>query len=117
LDLAIRRPGRFDVILQVMPPSCEAKLESVKDIKLKTLLEQIATDNHRRLQLAALTFDEFKILVKRSSGDFDIATALNILDQAYQKCTLTTPYDEDNDSSTTWESVCTTQASKVRLPQ
>lgn len=115
-DLAIRRPGRFDVILQVMPPTSEAKLTFLGDADSRAVLEQITRDPHRRQQLAALTFDEFNAFQKQISKGMELSTATEMLENAYQSCTLTSPYDEENNESSTWESICVTQASKIRLP-
>jgi hypothetical protein len=115
-DLAIRRPGRFDVILQVMPPSCEAKLASLEEENLRKILQQITRDAHRKQQLAALTFDEFNAFKKQMVGDLEISTATELLEHTYQSCTLNSPYDDDDEKQTTWEAVCASQASKIRLP-
>lgn len=62
-DLAIRRPGRFDRVLQVMPPTSEAKLDksdwgATEKVDIKALLKKfkVRLDKNVKHQLGGLTF-------------------------------------------------------------
>jgi len=114
-DLAIRRPGRFDAILQVMPPTCEAKLSAEKGSRLFALLKRLTKNTIQEQQFAALTFSEYTSLKKRLIPGMDLITALNILETAYKNCTLQTLYDEHGGGQT-WEEVSREQSLKIRVP-
>src|SRR5437588_12094152 len=61
-DVAISRPGRFDMVVQVMPPSAEAKIAANRNLEQ---LLRTASDGKGALReeckklLGLLTFDEF----------------------------------------------------------
>jgi len=117
-DFAISRPGRFDVVIQVMPPTAEEKLRNWPKVqaKLTALGVQAATpDVHK--QLESLTFDEFE----RLAPDLDKVTtaqeALGAISAAYDACTLqrdTEPLVSSDSTKVKWETRCQEQRLYIR---
>lgn len=88
-DVAIRRPGRFDVILQVMPPTAQEKLQ--KWIELRALRNTGLTDSELRERLKPLTYLETASLVRRLALAKSARSKRNTLDTAHDNCTLLNP--------------------------
>ena len=59
-DFAIARPGRFDVKLQVMPPTVDEKLKKWDKVMQKLQDLKLDKDDLVRKQLGTLTYDELK---------------------------------------------------------
>ncbi len=124
-DVAIRRPGRFDVILQVMPPTAEEKLQAWRDLSKIDGVDA----KELRTQLAPLTYGEAEILV----GQLGTATTSEAkrarLKAAYKNCILlnpTNPSDALRDlderpanggdqQPQTWKDVCDQQSRLSRV--
>lgn len=108
-DVAIKRPGRFDVILQVMPPTSEEKLR--KWGGLSDLTATGITADQLQAKLEPLTFTETEILVRR----LELATTPHakhaVLDAAHNKCTL---LDDTNPKN--WKDICEEQSGISRVP-
>lgn len=111
-DIAISRPGRFDVILQVMPPTVEAKLGKWPVLQDK-LSRRIDDDQTRQEELAQLTFDECARLATRLA-DPSARAPLAELAAAFGACTLNTPVDRMNDQKVTWRMVSQVQQDRIR---
>jgi len=128
-DFAIRRPGRFDLILQLMPPTLEAKFAYWESTKQE--LERLEVDldsNATKDALAALTFLEFKGLAERIARISTAEEAAQAINDAYERCTLkqrvewtpggATSEGENSDrkpSTVPWADVCTSQEESIRL--
>lgn len=113
-DVAISRPGRFDLILQVMPPSLDEKLTHWPALREK-LGEWLEEDESKAEQLGLLTYDESSRLadrIRRTTAN----GALRELDQEFHLSTLNTPVDRMTDASKTWAVVCHEQRSINRIP-
>jgi SpoVK/Ycf46/Vps4 family AAA+-type ATPase len=114
-DLAIRRPGRFDRVVQIMPPTFEAKLtkknwgskENV-DIgqKLRTLSVEITPQITERL--GALTFGECDAFATELANARTSQEAVGILDYNWERCILRARVTHDEE--TTWEARCKKEA-------
>lgn len=116
-DLAIRRRGRFDLILQIMPPTTEAKLEFFQGVKGK--LEQVELHNDEKIksQMAKLTFDEFKQLKVRMESLVTREELMEEMNSAEEACTLSVQTETSGgDGKKKWEEICDDQADRVRLP-
>jgi hypothetical protein len=113
-DIAISRQGRFDVILQVMPPSLHEKLRAWKDFEplLKSLT--IELDGPTRQKLEPLTYLEFKVLASKLKSVTTGQQALELIDNASGSATLNAPTEPK--SETTWGAVCKEQEKKIRVP-
>jgi ATPase family associated with various cellular activities (AAA) len=113
-DVAISRPGRFDLILQVMPPSLEEKLAHWPDLHEK-LSEWLEEDETKAEELSLLTYDESSRLadrVRRTNAN----GAIRELDREFHLSTLNTPVDRATDSGKTWAVVCREQQTLNRIP-
>jgi SpoVK/Ycf46/Vps4 family AAA+-type ATPase len=88
-DAAIRRPGRFDVILQVMPPTTKEKMRNWS--VLSGLKSRGLSDKELREKLDSLTYAETEIL----AGQLGLATTSAMkrerLERAQRNCTLLSP--------------------------
>jgi hypothetical protein len=110
-DLAIRRPGRFDRIFQVMPPTLSEKLKkrnwvglggfNIKE-KLKEL--HVHLDRRVRNQLDSLTFAECEAFAAELSEKTSVQAATSALDAAWNRCTLHAPVSESDVK--TWADRC-----------
>lgn len=88
-DSAIRRPGRFDMIVPLMPPTLADKREKIGVVDVPTGDRQQADE-----MLEDLTWGEYKSLfadVKQSSAD--AAAVLRLVEAAHEACTLQQPAD------------------------
>jgi hypothetical protein len=125
-DSAIRRPGRFDMIVPVMQPTVEAKLGHVKWKSVAERIETLKIDlDHRqyseiRKHLDALTFSEFSAIAERLSIASSLDDFKNIAADAYHSCTLRQPLSavshDGADDPETWEQRVASQQSKIRMP-
>jgi hypothetical protein len=131
-DIAIRRPGRFDVILQVMPPTVDEKFRKWDVLKKLTSLG--IGSKELRTKLTPLTYSETEILVRRLGATTSAATQLKILNATYNSCTLRTASGPGPDSARdveyalelgfasevnktkTWEDICIEQRGLSRVP-
>lgn len=113
-DLAISRHGRFDIIIQIMPPTTAEKLERWKSVRSRLNDLGINTnDDSIKNMLEALTFDEFRVLapdIEKAPAKED---ATQLLIQAHKACTLETPADP-KDADKTWAVICREQEGKIR---
>ncbi len=95
-DPAIKRPGRFDLLLHIRPPTWQKKLEKLKRLvkqtrppidigAVKTRLEELAgggTDDEQKELLDLLTFNEMKTFLEILARDGDLVTKLTDLTSA-----------------------------------
>jgi ATPase family associated with various cellular activities (AAA) len=96
-DAAIARPGRFDVIAPVMPPTATAKLENFQGLRVAREVLTKAGDEEAKLDemIADLTYDEVEALNGRVEG-VDDANALRAdITRAWDNCTLLRQVRED----------------------
>ncbi len=114
-DIAISRPGRFDLILQVMPPTAEEKLRRF-DVLAHHFEEVVRDDASRRDQLGQLTYDETARLVDRLGDSTTRSDALRYLDQEFQSCTLNSPVDRLQRLNETWHAVSEQHRNRIRVP-
>jgi hypothetical protein len=131
-DVAIRRPGRFDVILQVMPPTAAEKLR--KWPELLTLTEGVIAREELDGKLEPLTFLETKTLVKRLGEAPAPEVRGQRIESAYNNCTLLSqvPMEKSGDAagssqeseapaapvgsqSKTWKTLCDEQRDQSRV--
>jgi ATPase family associated with various cellular activities (AAA) len=119
-DLAIRRQGRFDRVVQVMPPTYEAKIAKHdwgpnKDLDLEKRLRELKVDITEEIKnhIADLTFDECDLFVTdlfKTESSQAVATGLAA---AWDQCTLQTSVSQEQES-TTWNDRCKSEASLSR---
>jgi len=122
-DLAIRRRGRFDRLIQVMPPTVGAKLTKNnwgenKNVDIAKTLSSLGISITDRVEkcLDALTFGECGSFASDLAKATDRDRALSLLEDAYKSCTLqlragtkeTT--SKENTNVETWEDRCKVEA-------
>ena len=108
-DFAIRRPGRFDMVVQVMPPTWKAKQTNPdwtsKCQLIAKAVSQAPTENDTPgwdERLDSLTFLEFNSLcnhIHPGMRDVDIIRAVT---EAWQKATLNQPLKSVTKDAGTW---------------
>src|SRR5262249_34219647 len=81
-DLAISRHGRFDLILQVMPPKAEEKLRRWDQVNKNFEHISINIDESIKRQISDLTYDEFRILAAKLERANSAQEAIQHLGQA-----------------------------------
>jgi hypothetical protein len=119
-DAAIRRPGRFDLVVPVMPPTVKAKLN--KWPPLKGAIERIKAEKASyataaRKELADLTYLEAKALSKSVEGVTSAATLVETFEAAAENCTLRQPVAPPVDpeaSDINWKEQILSQGSRNR---
>jgi SpoVK/Ycf46/Vps4 family AAA+-type ATPase len=104
-DIAISRPGRFDAILQVMPPTVPEKLRQWR--LFKTWLPAKERDEI----LGPLTYAECKLLANRLKGVTSPVTARKFILRDVAECTLNSKATKTQ----TWSQVCAEQKDKSRV--
>ena len=110
-DAAVSRHGRFDLVLQVMPPSTNEKLRKWKGVKDRFQLLSESVKNLALVSIERLTFDEFKSIEKELAKAKNDNEFLSVLDNA--GCVLK---DVIPHSKETWEQACKKQICRVRIP-
>ena len=125
-DSAIRRPGRFDMIVPVMQPTIEAKLEAPLWSSVTERVQALSIDFDRRQysdvrkHLDALTFSEYAAAADRLSASSSLEDFQRVANDAYSNCTLNqqlpTVGNEPSDDPETWEQRVLSQQFKIRIP-
>ncbi len=115
-DFAISRHGRFDVILQVMPPRATEKLgkkwkavdQRISDLKLEK------TDELMK-QIGELTFGEFGAIANALETAKDQNAFQETLRRAMEESTLSkTSAEPDGKTPKSWRDRCTEQQRNIR---
>lgn len=106
-DLAIRRPGRFDRILQVMPPTYDAKIAKKNwgpghniDLEARFKSLGVTVTEKIRNEVGELTFGECEAFAGELARATDYQTAIEALEDVWGRCTLRTPVSRGEE--TTW---------------
>lgn len=105
-DVAISRPGRFDAILQVMPPT------SVEKVKRWPVLKKTLTVAEQKKKLTPLTYAECELLANKLNGVSDATKARKLIDHNVKVCILNSKATKTKK----WSTICAEQASKSRVP-
>lgn len=126
-DAAFSRGGRFDMILQVMPPTKEAKLgfsswssvlrDALDKIKGRTGAEgeaEGAAEGEAEGYLADLTYLETQQLVASLGPDMDAWGTFDEFKNAHDRGTLCR---ESGSDAKTWKTTCTEEEQHIRLPR
>ena len=112
-DFAVRRPGRFDMTVQIMPPSWEAKL--AHNEAAKTKLEEYGTlDKKHKTMVTSLTFAEFNELAKIIQKAITKENLEGYIEDCHERCSLS--QDANKDGS--WGKLCEKQSlTSNRIPR
>jgi SpoVK/Ycf46/Vps4 family AAA+-type ATPase len=118
-DVAISRPGRFDAVIQVMPPTTAAKFQKWPDVKTRLDRLKALPSSDVLSQLGDLTYDEFSALRRRLVGARTKRKALELVAAAHKNCILMTDHEtgEASDKREKWREICIRERSKVRIPE
>lgn len=112
-DVAIRRPGRFDVIIQVMPPTVEEKVR--KWPALNGILTGTSSTKNREM-IEQLTFAETEMLVRRIATASTTDAKVALLETVHRRCTLLDETLDDEGNLTNWAKLCDMQSAISRIP-
>jgi hypothetical protein len=109
-DLAIRRPGRFDRVVQIMPPIYDEKIDNDNwgasgNVNVGKTLKRLGVkiDGQVKKHLGDFTFLEFDAFATDLVKAKDAQEALRSLEYHWERCILQS-VDEDNK---TWKQRCT----------
>jgi hypothetical protein len=114
-DLAIRRQGRFDRVVQIMPPNVEAKKlkqdwgPSKIDIMGKFGTLGVTVTNEIKGQLGDLTYGECDDFAADLANAPDQQAAVTALNNHWHHCTLETRVSQDEEK-TTWRDRCNAES-------
>jgi hypothetical protein len=115
-DLAIRRRGRFDRVVQIMPPTYEAKMAKNnrgpdRNLDLAARVRELKVDltNEVKGQIGDLTYDECEQFVVDLSKAQNVQQATSALAAIWKQCTLQTSVSK-GEESTTWADRCRAEA-------
>lgn len=119
-DFAIRRPGRFDIVAQVMPPTWVAKQGHAKwseaSARIKLFLDTttstpVVGKGKETLAwpdlLERFTFQEFDSIAKRTRSEMTDAELQSLLEGAWEKATLNQEF-QDGTKRSSWQEQCAT---------
>jgi hypothetical protein len=116
-DLAIRRRGRFDRLVQVMPPSARSKLRRTDwgdkknvDIGKKFAGFRIPIRGEVKKQLGALTFGECDSFASELATTSSKSDAIDLLSEFYKDCTLLMKAGTKEKKEETWADRCKSEA-------
>ncbi len=114
-DLAIRRPGRFDRVVQIMPPTYEAKITkkdwgSDRSVDIEKTLKKLKVrlKPEIKTRLADLTYGECDDFSTSLAGAQDAQEAIKVLDDHWERCTLNGPISKEE--KITWRERCQNEA-------
>jgi hypothetical protein len=118
-DFAINRPGRFDLILQVMPPTAAAKLQNWPEIRTRLKIPVNDPKGEDVDRLARLTYAETDSFVSQLSHITDDRAAAELLRRADERCTLNQDvYSRaPGNPKKRWLEVCEEQRRYIRFPE
>ena len=114
-DIAIRRQGRFDHLIQVMPPTYEAKITKkdwgVSKIDIRQTLRQlgIVVTPDIRQKIADLTYGECDDFATHLANQMSKDAALSTLEDHWSRCTLNTGVPGEKVQKT-WRQRCAEEA-------
>ena len=114
-DLAIRRPGRFDRVVQILPPSYKEKISTKKwgateDVDLEGKLKELSVDLTDGImkRLGDLTFLECDAFATELAQASNAQEAIRALDSHWERCIMQTRVIQGEETS--WEDRCRAEA-------
>jgi SpoVK/Ycf46/Vps4 family AAA+-type ATPase len=115
-DSAVRRPGRFDLIVPVMPPTLDSKLRRWPEVAVRLRAVRIGTrakaDKELRGKLGGLTYLEFEDLVPRLLKARTRRTVERVVEEADARAILNqSPTNDDH----TWLKRIESETKRIRI--
>jgi hypothetical protein len=112
-DIAIRRQGRFDRVVQIMPPTYRAKIKadwgsSKLNVGAKFKKLGVRLTPRMKQQLGDLTYGEFDVFATELASATTKQMARSLLSSCWKGCTLQTRVSKDK--PTTWKIRCDAEA-------
>ena len=114
-DLAIRRPGRFDRVVQILPPEYKEKISkknwgASENVDLEGTLKALSVDltDEIKKRLGDLTFLECNVLATELARATNAQEAIRSLDNHWERCILQARVSQGEE--TNWEERCRTEA-------
>jgi hypothetical protein len=114
-DLAIRRPGRFDRVVQIMPPPYKEKIAkknwgAAENVDLEVRLKELGVDLTKEIEqrLGDLTFLECDAFATELAKAPNAQEAIRALDNHWERCILQARVSQGDE--TNWEERCRTEA-------
>lgn len=111
-DIAISRPGRFDMIIPVMPPTATEKLKKWTAVAERLNRLNAADDSGVMSNIELLTFDEFAGIATRLASAATKEELLATLERTVQRSTMRSNATDDAD----WDTFVRARFNDVRLP-
>jgi hypothetical protein len=112
-DDAIARPGRFDLVLPVLPPSSAEKLNHFKYFGEALTKAGLELTSDLAVEVGHFTYDEMKDL----EGSFAKVTSQQefraLMSEEHPKCSLV----KTDNGKPAWKDLIVAQASRVRIPR
>ncbi len=118
-DLAIRRPGRFDRVVQIMPPTYKAKISKkdwgIPKIDIGAILRTLGVNvtSNIKKKLGDLTYGECDDFATDLANAGTQEEAIPILTSHWNRCTLRMSVSKahvSKEKKTTWAERCKTEA-------
>jgi hypothetical protein len=116
-DDAITRRGRFDVIVQVLPPTREDKFWKWPNLKTHLHNEKVKITKELTQYIEAFTFQEMDDLSNEVTHQSGVQEILETIERRHLSCTLNQLIGDAERPSTTWRDVCVEQRKFIRLPE
>jgi len=122
-DAAFSRGGRFDMLLQVMPPTLEEKLNNKDWSLLKEALKKLQPQREAeaKAKIRDLTFIETQQPVRDLKGVNGADDILSTIASAWKSCTLERHYDTGqarDGAGMKWRDVCQREGEQMgRIPR
>ena len=113
-DAAISRPGRFDIIIPIMPPTLDEKIRAWS-METTPAREWLESDDNTKHQVECLTYAEFDNAVealKRNLEEDNRQAFKETLSLAFDSCILSTEVKKE----VTWIDLMKNQQQKIRVP-
>jgi len=112
-DPAIARPGRFDLVLPVMPPTTEEKLKKWSDLGTALANFGFASSKSQHEQLEQLTYDELDLIRPRLVDAKDAGSFSEMLKQAAQDAIINQQIS-GRETKETWRELMKNEESRIR---
>jgi hypothetical protein len=112
-DAAFRRGGRFDMLVQVMPPNAAQKLAKWTSLNAAFRRLSTADKSTARAQIADLTYPECLSLAAKLRNVTAVKDIIDIVEQAHSSCTLS----DKVEGTKTWKAVCEEERALIRIPE
>lgn len=113
-DAAISRPGRFDMIVPINPPTLEAKLAKWEALAAQLERFKLGDDKKTRAALAALTYGE----MKSALSDLLKAATVDEFTRRVEAASLSAILNQElpGQEPVTWEAAIASEQHKIRVP-